>query len=102
MDKEIQRKLFLQLILQNQQMALISMGKTSNPVSNQIEKNMEYAKVSVDILDMLLLKTKGNLSPVEEQYLSDMINNLKADYADASSEENNSTQADKAEENREN
>jgi hypothetical protein len=65
------------------------MGKTSNPVSNQFEKNMEYAKVSIDILDMLLLKTKGNLSSVEEQYLSNMINNLKTDYAKASGEGNN-------------
>jgi len=102
MDKETQRKLFLQLILQNQQMALISMGKTSNPVSNQIEKNLEYAKVSIDILDMLLLKTKGNLSQVEEQYLKDMINNLKIDYANASSENNEITPADKTEEEREN
>ena len=102
MDKETQRKLFLQLILQNQQMALISMGKTSNPVSNQIEKNLEYAKISIDILDMLLLKTKGNLSQVEEQYLKDMINNLKIDYANASSENNETTPADKTEENREN
>ena len=102
MDKETQRKLFLQLILQNQQMALISMGKTSNPVSNQIEKNLEYAKVSIDILDMLLLKTKGNLSPVEEQYLKDMINNLKIDYANASDENDGTTKTDKTEESREN
>ena len=89
MDNETQRKLFLQLILQNQQMALISMGKTASPVSNKVEKNMSYAKVSIDTLEMLQLKTKDNLSTMEEKYLSEMINQLKLDFAKASDGDNN-------------
>ena len=89
METETQRKLFLQLILQNQQMALISMGKTTSPVSNKVEKNMNYAKVSIDTLEMLQHKTNGNLSKIEEQYLSEMVNQLKLDYAKASGGDNN-------------
>lgn len=90
MDSETQRKLFLQLILQNQQMALISMGKITSPVSKKIEKNMTYAKVSIDTLEMLQAKTVGNLSKMEEQYLMEMITQLKIDYAKASDGDHNS------------
>ncbi|MGD8307634.1 MAG: DUF1844 domain-containing protein [Ignavibacteria bacterium] len=99
MDSETQRKLFLQLILQNQQMALISMGKTTSPVSNKIEKNMTYAKVSIDTLEMLQAKTKGNLSKMEEQYLVEMITQLKIDYTKASDGDHNTGEG-QAEENR--
>ena len=95
MDNEIQRKLFLQLVLQNQQMALISMGKTTSPVSKKVEKNMSYAKVSIDTLEVLREKTKGNLTKIEEQYLNDMITQLKIDYANAVEGDNNTDEEQK-------
>ncbi len=41
------------------------------------------------MLEMLKLKTNGNLTNVEEQYLSEMINQLKLDFTKASDDENN-------------
>lgn len=54
--------LFMQLIMQNQQIAMMAMGKIKNPVSDKIERNLEHAKIYIDTLDMLVAKTKGNLS----------------------------------------
>ena len=74
--------LFMQLVIQNQQMALLSMGKLKNPVTDKIERNLEYAKISIDTLDMLKQKTKSNLSEYEEKFLDEVIRELKLNYVD--------------------
>ncbi|HPI36453.1 MAG TPA: DUF1844 domain-containing protein [Ignavibacteriaceae bacterium] len=72
--------LFLQVVFQNQQLALMGMGKLNNPVTNKVEKNLEYAKVAIDTLDMLVVKTKGNLTTNEEKFLTDILRELKVSY----------------------
>jgi len=87
MAEDNHQVLFMQLVMQNQQMAMISLGKAKNPVSDTLEKNLGYAKISIDTLDMLLQKTKGNLSKYEEQLLSETINQLKIIYVEESAKE---------------
>jgi predicted metal-dependent hydrolase len=72
--------LFMQLVMQNQQIALMSMGKLKNPVTEKMEKNLEYAKIAIDTLDMLLEKTKGNLSDYEDKFLIETLKELKLNY----------------------
>ena len=74
--------LFMQLIIQNQQIAMMSMGKIKNPVTDRIERNLEHAKIYIDTLDMLLAKTKGNLSEYEEKFLIETLKALKLNYVD--------------------
>ena len=73
---------FMQLIIQNQQIALMSMGKIKNPVTHRVERNLEHAKIYIDTLDMLLTKTKGNLSEYEEKFLIESLKDLKLNYVD--------------------
>ncbi len=79
--------LFMQLVLQNQQLAMMSMGKLTNPVSDKIERNLEFAKMSIDTLDMLAEKTKGNLSEYEKKFLTEVIKDLKLNYVDEANKE---------------
>jgi len=72
----------MQLVLQNQQLAMMSMGKLKNPVSDKIDRNLEFAKMSIDTLDMIAVKTKGNLSEYEEKFLTEVIKDLKLNYVD--------------------
>ena len=72
--------LFMQLVMQNQQIAMMSLGRIKNPVTDKIEKNIEYAKAAIDTLDMLKEKTKGNLSAYEEQFLDETLRELKLIY----------------------
>ena len=74
--------LFMQLVMQNQQIAMMSMGKLKHPVSDKIERNLELAKISIDTLDMLKVKTKGNLSSYEEKFLDEVLRELKLNYVD--------------------
>lgn len=82
MEQNFNELLFMQLVMQNQQIAMMSMGKLKHPVSDKIERNLELAKISIDTLDMLKLKTKGNLSTYEEKFLDEVIRELKLNYVD--------------------
>jgi hypothetical protein len=87
MDEKNTAQLFMQLVMQNQQMAMISLGKINNPVSDTLDKNLEYAKLSIGTLDMLAQKTKGNLSEYEEKLLAETVNQLKIFYVEESGRE---------------
>ena len=82
MDEANQNILFMQLIIQNQQIAMMAMGKIKNPVTDKIDRNLEHAKLYIDTLDMLQVKTKGNLSEYEEKFLVETIKELKLNYVD--------------------
>ena len=98
MDEKNTAQLFIQLVMQNQQMAMISLGKVKNPVSDTVEKNLEYAKHSIDTLDMLIQKTKGNLSTYEEKLLSETVNKLKIIYVEESAKEEELTKGNQEKE----
>lgn len=74
--------LFMQLIMQQQQWAMMSMGKLKNPMSDKIERNLEMAKYAIDTLDMLAAKTKGNLGEYEDKFLSEVLRELKLNYVE--------------------
>jgi hypothetical protein len=87
--------LFMQLIIQNQQIAMMSMGKIKNPVTNKVERNLEHAKIYIDTLDMLLAKTKGNLSEYEEKFLIETLKDLKLNYVDEVEKDKKKTSGEK-------
>ena len=82
MEQTNDQILFMQLVIQNQQIALMSLGKMKNPLTDKSEINLEYAKISIDTLDMLSNKTKGNLSGYEEKFLTEVIKELKLNYVE--------------------
>jgi len=82
METDNNQLLFMQLIMQNKQIAMMAMGKLKNPVTNKIDRNLDYAKVSIDTLDMIAAKTKGNLSDYEEKYLTEVLKELKLNYVE--------------------
>jgi hypothetical protein len=72
----------MQLVMQNQQIAMMLLGKVANPVTNKSEVNLEHAKYTIDMLDMLLIKTNGNLSEYESKFLNEVIRELKLNYVE--------------------
>jgi len=69
--------LFYQLIVVFQTAALQQMGRMMNPSSEKVELNLEQARFSIDILDMLRTKTIGNLNEKEEKFLDDVVSGLQ-------------------------
>ena len=74
--------LFMQLVMMFQGMALQNLGKVMNPVTNQIERNLEQAKNMIDILGMLDAKTKGNLNDNEQRLMEHVLFELRMNYID--------------------
>ena len=74
--------LFMQLVIQKQQKGLISLGKVKNPASDALDKNLEYAMLSIDTLDMLVQKTKDNFSEYEKKLITETIIQSKIIYAE--------------------
>ena len=87
--------LFMQLIIQNQQIAMMGMGKIKNPVTDKIDRNLEHAKLYIDTLDMLQAKTKGNLSEYEEKLLTETLKELKLNYVDEVDKDKKSGESEK-------
>jgi len=87
--------LFMQLIIQNQQIAMMAMGKIKNPVTDKIDRNLEHAKIYIDTLDMLLAKTKSNLSEYEEKFLTETLKELKLNYVDEVGKDKKSGEGEK-------
>ena len=80
LNKEDQ--LFIHLVNTFVQSAWISLGKVKNPVSDELERNLDQASYYIDLLDMLQTKMKGNLSEWEEQYILHSLSELKLNFID--------------------
>ncbi|MGC8804756.1 MAG: DUF1844 domain-containing protein [Candidatus Ratteibacteria bacterium] len=59
-----------------------ALGKMVNPVSGKPEKNLQFAKRLIDILETLQIKTKGNLEGDEARMLEDILTDLRLNYLD--------------------
>ena len=59
------KELFLGLVHSFQAAAMQQMGKIVNPFSQEIERDLPQARLSIDMLLMLQELTSGNLTPEE-------------------------------------
>ncbi len=78
-----QSAIFLQLIIQHQQLAMMGLGMIPNPMDNTIINDLEYAKMAIDTIEVLKEKTKGNLLDYEEQFMDQVLQQLKEKYTEA-------------------
>ena len=79
--------LFFSLVMTFQTAAMQQMGKLKNPINDKIERDLQQAQISIDILDMLDDKTRGNLSEDESRLLKTILQELKLNYVDEMSKE---------------
>ncbi len=74
------RDLFLGLIHSFQAAAMQQMGKTVNPFTQEIERDMPQAQLSIDMLRMLEERTKGNLTTEESRFLAHVLRELQLNF----------------------
>lgn len=60
--------------------ALVYLGKLPNPVSGKYEKSKETAKYLIDTIEMLSVKTKGNLDDNESKLIDNILYDLRMFY----------------------
>jgi hypothetical protein len=62
--------------------AMQSLGKTANPISGKIERDLDQAQSYIDLLEVIRNKTQGNLSEPEKKYLDQVITECQLNYVD--------------------
>ena len=78
--------LFVNLIMQQSNMAVIFLGKTPHPETGEVVQDLETAKFFIDQLEMLEIKTRGNLGKKEEQVLKQNLTMLRMAFVEVSAE----------------
>ncbi|MBR3665039.1 MAG: DUF1844 domain-containing protein [Desulfovibrio sp.] len=71
---------FSTFILSMASSALVQLGEVPDPASGGTKPDKLMAKHSIDLLDMLKEKTRGNLDGAEQQMLDSMLFELKMKY----------------------
>lgn len=77
-----QQLLFMMLIQQHEQIAMMGLGKIKNPATDKIERDLKSAKYAIDTLVMLEKFTQGNLPKEMKGFLDQTLTNLRLNYAD--------------------
>jgi hypothetical protein len=80
---EIMSALFAQLVMQNSNMAMIFLGLAPNPQTGKTAQDLENARYFIDQLEMLEVKTKGNLNKHEEALLKQSLAHLRMAFVEA-------------------
>jgi len=62
----------------------VSLGLLENPLSKKKEADLQGAKFSIDLLQLLADKTRGNLTAIEKRYLEGVLHELRMRYVEAS------------------
>lgn len=75
--EELQSALFVSLVMQQANMAMIFLGKLPHPESGKTECDLEAAQLFIDNLEMLEAKTKGNLTAQEQGMLKQNLMSLR-------------------------
>lgn len=75
--------MFAQLVMQNTNMALIFLGHVPNPQTGQTSQDLENARFFIDQLEMIEVKTKGNLDKQEAAILKQSLTSLRLAFVEA-------------------
>ena len=74
-------QLLMQLIYMFHTSAMQGLGKIADP-TGQVSRNLEYVSQTIDLMEMLKVKTKGNITDEIEKLLDGMLSELRLNYAD--------------------
>ena len=81
--EEMHSALFGQLVMQQANMAALLLGHTPHPETGKTVRDLEAAKLFIDQLEMLEVKTKGNLSKEEDALLKQNLMALRLAFVEA-------------------
>ena len=86
-------QLLMQLIYMFHTSAMQGLGKISDP-NGQVIRNLEYVSQTIDLMEMLKVKTKGNTTSEIDKLLDGMLSELRLNYVDEKSKPANEVEED--------
>lgn len=72
----------MQLVIMLSSSAMQHLGKIINPMTGKTELNLEAAQATIDMVEMIEAKTRGNLDKDEERLIRNTITTLKLNYVE--------------------
>ena len=94
-DDKQNGELFQGLVISLAAATMQHLGKTLSPVTNKIDKNLQAAQATIDMLDMLAAKTQGNLGDAEAKLLKSVLADLKLNYVETVNEKSVAPETEK-------
>ncbi len=64
--------------------AAIGLGQVANPATNKTEVDLVQSKFAIDMLQLIEEKSAGNRTKEEDEFLSDVLYQLRMVYIDKS------------------
>ena len=74
--------LFQHLIAMFQTLALQQLGKLINPITGKLERDLQQARITIDMIQMIKEKTAGNLSSDEQRLVDTVVLELQMNFID--------------------
>ncbi|MCI0412406.1 DUF1844 domain-containing protein [bacterium] len=71
---------FASLVFLYVQTTLMHLGELEDSADHKVPQNLEAAQQMIDTLELLQEKTRGNLTPQEDQYLQGVLFDLRMRY----------------------
>ena len=75
---------FVQFIMVQAQNILYVLGRIPTPEGERLPPNLQAAKMMIDHLDLIALKTQGNLNSQEEKILKEALQQVQLAFVEAS------------------
>jgi len=82
-SEEMRSALFAHMVMQQSSMAMVLLGMTAHPETGKVVRDLEAAKLFIDLLEMLEFKTKGNLNQEEAALLKQSLMSLRMAFVEA-------------------
>ncbi|AEA34066.1 DUF1844 domain-containing protein [Hippea maritima] len=75
---------FIHLIVSMAEAAYVNLGVVEDPFTKKKAKDLKQAKYTIDMLEVLKEKTKGNLNKEEEELFDEVLYDLRVRYLEES------------------
>jgi len=77
-------KRFVQFVMVQAQNILYVLGRIPTPEGDRIPPNLQAAKMMIDHLELIRIKTEGNLSPQETKIITESLQQVQLAFVEAS------------------
>ena len=71
-----------QLVISLQMGAMQQLGKVANPITGKVERDLQIAKATIDLIGMLEQKMAGNLTEDEKNLIQRILTELRMNFVD--------------------
>ena len=80
---ELIAAMFANMVMQHTNMAAVFLGLAPNPQTGETTQELDHARYFIDQLEMLQVKTKGNLNKQEDTLLNQSLASLRMAFVQA-------------------